>query len=252
MKTLLSLFDYSGHWCGEYYDNGWDVHMLELKYEGDPLAYMGSDILDLDSCEELMDLDVFPDGILAAPPCTDFAGSGARWWKGKDARGETDESLKLIYQTLNLIDFYQPDFWALENPVGRLSTLIPECYETICGVKLGKPQYFNPCDYAGYLDLSSDDIDFLDEIDKKDGEGVSFEEWEHIIKCNAYTKKTGLWGDFVMPEKKPLKPIKAGGRTIGTSALNRLGGKSEKTKELRSNTPIGFSRAFCQANQGTI
>ena len=30
-------------------------------------------------------------GILAAPPCTDFAGSGAQYWKTKDEDGRTKE-----------------------------------------------------------------------------------------------------------------------------------------------------------------
>jgi hypothetical protein len=29
----------------------------------------------------------------------------------------------------------------------------------------------------------------------------------------------------------------------------KLGGKSERTKELRSETPVGFARAFFLANQ---
>ena len=250
MNTLLSLFDYSCHWSGEYYDAGWDVYNIELKFKDHPFCFPCADIMDLDSCEQLLELNVFPDGILAAPPCTDFAGSGARWWKEKDSNGATEESLKLIHQTLDLIDFYKPDFWVLENPVGRLTKLV-EDYTSMYGrVDIGSPQYFNPCDYAGYLDLSSDDLDYLAEIDKKDGVGVTFADWEHIIKCNAYTKKTGLWGDFTMPEPKPSKPVKAGGPTIGTSAMNRLGGKSDKTKELRSNAPMGFSKAFFEANQG--
>ena len=193
MNTLLSLFDYSCHWSGEYYDAGWDVYNIELKFKDHPFCFPCADIMDLDSCEQLLELNVFPDGILAAPPCTDFAGSGARWWKEKDSNGATEESLKLIHQTLDLIDFYKPDFWVLENPVGRLTKLV-EDYTSMYGrVDIGSPQYFNPCDYAGYLDLSSDDLDYLAEIDKKDGVGVTFADWEHIIKCNAYTKKTGLW-----------------------------------------------------------
>ena len=249
MKSLLSLFDYSGNWSGHYADNGWDVLMVDAKHQGNPFAWI-TDALEFNTCEFMLENEIEADGLIAAPPCTDFAGSGARWWPGKDTSGATDLSLQLIYQVLHVVDFLKPDFWVLENPVGRLNKLIPEAWESFDGVKLGKPQYFNPCDYAGYLDLSSDDLDYLAEIDKKDGQGITREDWNHIIKCNAYTKKTGLWGEFTMPEKKPIKPVKAGGPTIGYSALNRLGGKSEKTKELRSVTPDGFSRAFYQANQG--
>jgi len=250
MNTLLSLFDYTGNWAGHYTDAGWDVYMVDVKHENDPLAWL-TDVYDFDSCEFMNELGVFPDGILCAPPCTDFASSGARWWSQKDKSKATDKSLDLIIQTLEMIDYYKPDFWVLENPVGRLNKLIPEDHGSFWGgVKLGRPQYFNPCDYAGYLDLTSDDLMYLDDIDKKNGKNITYNEWEHIIKCNAYTKKTGLWGEFNMPEKKPIKPVKAGGQTIGYSAFNRLGGKSDKTKELRSMTPDGFSKAFYQANGG--
>ena len=75
-------------------------------------------------------------GILAAPPCTDLSGSGARWWKEK---GEEKllEALAIVDACLRIILISSPVFWALENPVGRLVNY------------LGKPKiYFNPCDYG--------------------------------------------------------------------------------------------------------
>ncbi|KKM05101.1 hypothetical protein LCGC14_1757540 [marine sediment metagenome] len=75
-------------------------------------------------------------GILAAPPCTHLAGSGARWWgqKGEEA---LLEALALIDACMRIILISNPTFWALENPVGRLVHY------------LGKPKmYFNPCDYG--------------------------------------------------------------------------------------------------------
>ncbi|MEP3913608.1 MAG: DNA cytosine methyltransferase, partial [Sneathiella sp.] len=80
-------------------------------------------------------------GILAALPCTDFAGSGARWWEGKDRAGATQKSVELAYQTLAIIEFLRPSWWVLENPVGRLEKLVPEL--TPFG-----PFYFNPCDFG--------------------------------------------------------------------------------------------------------
>jgi hypothetical protein len=254
--NLLSLFDYSGGWSQPYRDNGWTSLQVDIKFPDVGASPAFRDVFEFGTVEEIY--EEFPepiDGIIAAPPCTDFAGSGARWWKEKDVDGRTNESCDLIYQTFNLIEILRPDFWVIENPVGRLNNLFPEkdfhfLFEGYGRPNFGKPHYFNPCDYAGYLDLSSDDLEYLDEIDKKDGVGITFADWEHIIKCNAYTKKTGLWGEFTMPEPKPIKPVKAGGPTIGTSAMNRLGGKSDKTKELRSNAPGGFGKAFFQVNQG--
>lgn len=100
-------------------------------------------------------------------------------------------------------------WWALENPVGRLPKLIPE---------IGKPWYFHPHEYAGYAPDPEKD---------------------------RYTKKTGIWGPVKRPQPKSLEPIRVCSQG---SWLMKLGGKSERTKELRSVTPLGFSRAFFEAN----
>lgn len=196
-KKILSLFDYSGRWSRPYKEAGYDVYQVDIK--------LGIDILELDPLNDLPDTFY---GILAAPPCTDFAVSGAQYWKTKDSDGRTEESLRLIDKTLSLIELYDPKFWALENPVGRLPKLREQ---------LGSPWYFNPNEFAGYLS----------------GEEADRE---------RYTKKTGLWGKFNKPEKRPLD-------VTGDSWIMKLGGKSERTKELRSMTPLGFAYAFYEANK---
>ncbi len=196
-KTILSLFDFSGRWSQPYRELGYEVFQVDIK--------LGIDILELSPKDMPFDK---VHGILAAPPCTDFAGSGAQYWKAKDEDGRTEESLKLVDATLSLVRHYEPVFWALENPVGRLPTLRPE---------IGRPWYFNPNEFAGWL-----------------GEPDCYKE--------AYTKRTGLWGTFNKPTKLAL-PVSPEGNWI-----MKLGGKSERTKELRSMTPLGFAYAFCASN----
>jgi len=187
------LFDYSGNWPKPYKENGYEVIQIDLK--------LGHDILTLDptSLDDLMPIY----GILAAPPCTDFSVSGAQYWPKKDADGTTERSLELVWATLDIIKYCQPEFWALENPVGRLPKLIPS---------LGKPWYFQPHWFG-----------------------------------DAYTKKTGLWGNFnrnlIRNDVEPVRECAQG------SWLMKLGGKSERTKELRSMTPMGFAYAFYEANK---
>lgn len=190
-KTIISLFDHSGNWSKYYKESGYDVYRFDLK--------LGIDVLDLVPSE--LGLNEVH-GILSAPPCTDFASSGAQYWKAKDLDGRTDYSVSLVNKVFEFVDYYKPVWWCLENPVGRLNTLFPH---------LKKPYYFNPCDYAGYLDDPTSE---------------------------AYNKRTGLWGVFNVPVKKPVYPL------LGNSPIMKLGGKSEKTKELRSITPLGFSKAF--------
>lgn len=184
--VILSLFDYSGNWPSYYKQAGYDVYQIDVKH--------GIDILDI-SPEDLPDQ---VHGILAAPPCTDFASSGAQYWKQKDLDGRTQASLQLIDKTLEIISWCDPQWWALENPVGRLQKLRPQ---------LGNPWYFQPHWFG-----------------------------------DPYTKKTGLWGTF--NRDLPRNPVEPDPQ----SWLMQLGGKSERTKELRSMTPLGFAKSFFLAN----
>lgn len=155
-------------------------------------------------------------GLLLAPPCTDYSSSGARWFAAKDADGRTAASNRITQDCLRLVHLLQPEWWALENPRGRISSCVPE---------LGKwLMHFNPADYAG----------FSDHPDRE-----------------SYSKDTYLYGDFNTDLPKNEREIvwyydKKGNR--GSWQWKHLGGKSERTKELRSVTPQGFSRAFAAAN----
>jgi hypothetical protein len=150
-------------------------------------------------------IDIF-DIAFAFPPCTDLAGSGARWWKQKGpiALKNALDLVKCCWTIINKTKSYM-----LENPVGRLST------------QWKRPDYiFNPCDFGAYLSPPTD----------------------------AYTKKTCLWtgGNFKFPEFKPIDPIKV---CPQGSWIQKLGGKSSKTKNLRSATPMGFATAVYEANK---
>lgn len=178
------------------------------------------------------------DGMLLAPPCTHFTNPGAWTWKAKDADGRTAAAVEIARQALRAAEFWQPDFWALENPVGRLPKLLPI---------LGRPPLmFDPCDFAGYLDITPDELAQLDELRARNGEGkFTSEEVELVKRTNAYTKRTCLWGDFELPEKRRIEPVKVCKQGSWTQ---RLGGDSEATKAARSVTPAGFALAFASAN----
>lgn len=189
-KIILDLCGGTGAWSKPYRDAGYDVRLVTLP-EYDVRTYTPPD-------------NVY--GILAAPPCDHFSGSGAQFWKQKDLDGRTDDAISIVNACMSIIKKCNPVFWCLENPVGRLYRWI------------GKPRmYFNPCDYG-----------------------------------DAYTKKTCLWGKFNEPVKNPVEPVfyyYKNGTKRGSYFHVKLGGKSAKTKELRSITPAGFALAFFKANQ---
>jgi hypothetical protein len=117
---ILSLCDFSGVWSQPYVDDAYEVVRVDLK--------RGQDVRLL----ELPDRPVH--GILAAPPCTVFANSGARWERTDDAMRE---GLSIVDACCRLILATRPDWWVLENPAGKLSRY------------LGQPQMtFQPNDYG--------------------------------------------------------------------------------------------------------
>jgi hypothetical protein len=121
-KIILDLCGGTGSWSKPYKDNGYGVIIATLPE------------IDVRLFPFLKNIEIY--GILAAPPCTEFAGSGARWWKEK-GQEKLLEGLAVVDACLRIITICTPVFWCLENPVGRLITY------------LGKPKmYFNPCDYG--------------------------------------------------------------------------------------------------------
>ena len=248
MKRLLSLYDYTGNISQPFYNRGWDVLPIDLQH--------GYDIMDVDGMEYCLDNFGDVDGIIAQPPCTDFTISGAQYWAQKDADSRTAASLALVEMVINIYDVYRPTceewydeaeecglgfFWILENPVGRLPKLVEFLQR-----KSYQVMYVQPWEYAGHLDLSDSDHNELDRIRRKDAKGVTQEEAAFVIECNAYTKKTGLWGSFNRNlEKKPIEPVRC---CKQGSPLMMLGGKSERTKNLRSATPLGLAEAIYLAN----
>jgi hypothetical protein len=222
-RLIISLYDYTGEWAKPYVDAGYPVILWDLKCEGDIIGNWGTLFSDI---ENAIEAGYYPYGVLAAPPCTDFAVSGAKHFAKKDASIErcghkdiadntVDLHVMLVDCVQMLIDYvkqltgYEFKFWVLENPVGRLETLMPH-------MKQFRKLLFNPCDFG-----------------------------------DPYTKKTILWGEFDTDLKKtPVEPefiIWAGKKFPKLFA--GTGGKSEKSKAKRSTTPAGFAKAFFEANR---
>lgn len=59
-------------------------------------------------------------GILCAPPCEHLASAGASWWRTKGEEALL-EGLATVDACLRAVVVHQPQWWVLENPVGRLS-----------------------------------------------------------------------------------------------------------------------------------
>ena len=235
MKRLLSLFDHTGEWSRPFRQADWDVIQLDLKH--------GNDVSEF-TCEFIIENYLGNgtiDGVIMAPPCTEFTNSGARWWDAKDSDGRTDAAAELVRQGIRTIEFLKPDWWALENPPGRLAKIVPEL--NTCDTFL-----FDPCDFAGYIPTNEFQETYLawitEAANREDWENINANDAEMTRFYNRYTKKTKLWGHFPEPVKDRREPIKV---CSAGSWIMKLGGKSEATKAARSATPAGFSRAFYEA-----
>lgn len=207
-KVLISLFDYTGNASRPYKEAGWKVIQVDIQH--------GIDVLNWNYVrwyQEQEYYSTYPEvGIIAMVPCTDYALSGAKHFAAKDANGQTELSQKLVAKTKEIIDFFDNirvlRFWQIENPMSRIHKL-----NTWMGIPRLK---FNPCDYAGY---------------------------DPQPENSQYNKMTWLWGNFNLPNQKPLPAL-----SKEYPGFKKLGGKSLKTKNARSVTPLGFAYAFYEAN----
>ena len=157
--------------------------------------------------------------VFGFPECTDLAVSGAAHFARKRDNNPffQDEAMVLV-KLAKLLGESVGCSWALENPVSVISSL------------WRKPDYsFHPYEYGGYLPLRDRHPAYK----------------EYIKARDAYPKKTCIWssGDFVMPEKFPVE-VNPG----CSDQYKKLGGKSIKTKNIRSATPRGFAQAVFLSN----
>jgi hypothetical protein len=229
---VLSLYDFTGEALRPWAEAGYTCYAFDIQHEklveryeehGEgSISYLHADLHDtrtISTIQEVWQNEPVVFG-MAFPVCTDLAVSGAAHFK---AKAERDPEFQIkasnharwcasLFDALNVPYF-------IENPVSRLSTL------------WRKPNYsFHPYEYGEYIpDAEAEHPRWPDYIAPKDG----------------YTKKTCLWtgGGFRMPHRLPTcKPT-----GYSTQHL-KLGGKSQRTKDIRSATPRGFARAVYEFN----
>jgi|TARA_R110002126_G_scaffold21398_4_gene77349 hypothetical protein len=128
-KLILDLCGgRQGSWSKPYALAGDPANPPYTRIVVDPLAFLGSDARLFPSLtsatprkpSEFQDVRDLPQihGILAAPVCTVFSGSGARWPRSDD---EIREALALVDACVRLAYVLKPVWWAMENPVGKLN-----------------------------------------------------------------------------------------------------------------------------------
>ncbi|MEI7464440.1 MAG: PLxRFG domain-containing protein [Burkholderiales bacterium] len=115
-RTVISLFDASGVLAKPWVEAGYNVVTYDLQTGDDINEFSAENLLEQHGNDEVW-------AILAQPPCTDFASSGAQFWKKKDEDGRTEASNELVRQVLRTVELFRPPVWVMENPVGRIAKL---------------------------------------------------------------------------------------------------------------------------------
>ena len=234
---VISLYDFTGEALKPWALAGYTCYAFDIQHDGwkvegfgkncgGSIHYRNADLYDFNTHKDIfMEFNgckvVFG---MAFPVCTDMAVSGAAHFKRK---AELDPAFqtKAVVQAVLCADLFEdlgvPYF--IENPVSVLAT------------KWRKPDYrFHPYEYGGYI---PDDQ-------------IEHPRWpEYIAARDAYPKKTCLWtgNGFTMPWTDPVYPEQGHSRQH-----LKLGGKSQRTKDIRSATPRGFATAVYEFNSQPV
>jgi hypothetical protein len=231
-QYVISLYDYTGEALKPWAEAGYTCHAYDIQHDeaslvdrfegGGSISFHKADLHDYKTLNAIF--YAFTDRSvafgMAFPVCTDLAVSGAAWFK-KKAEADPLFQQRAAQHAIDCAGLFDdlgcPYF--IENPVSVLAT------------KWRKPDHtFHPYEYGGY-------------IAKNDAQHPRWP--DYIADRDAYPKKTCLWtgNGFVMPPKVPVEP------ESGHSRQHlKLGGKSAKTKNIRSATPRGFAIAVMAAN----
>ena len=243
-KAVISLFDLTGAAVKPWADAGCQCFIFDMQHTEESIQQATTGHLYIRKvggdastwAEPIRQIFAAYDVamLFAFPPCTNLATSGAGHFAAKAAANPSyrADAMELVYLTHDManLNFPLEDApihgvpFMIENPVSVIST------------EWRKPDYmFQPCDYGGYL--PEDDVSPFPSV---------------IPARDAYTKKTCLWtgNGFVMPEAQPVEPEKFQDKNVlnYSGPAFKLGGKSLRTKNIRSATPRGFARAVFLAN----
>ena len=209
-KTILSLCDYSGRWALPYAEAGYRVVLVDPKFAEKPTPPMkGIDGKWAMTAQELLASDACMSSLIGNVHGVLAAPPCTDFSVSGAQYWKAKDADGRTAASVEVVQACLAIIWRV-NPVWwALENPVGRLPKLV--PYLGKPWYFQPHWYG-----------------------------------DPWTKKTGLWGtfnrDLPRNDVEPIRYTKQGSWT------QRYGGKSERTKEARSMTPLGFARAFFQAN----
>jgi site-specific DNA-cytosine methylase len=130
MKVLVAC-EYSGAVRDAFRERGHDAMSCDLLPTDSPGPHYQGDVFDL----ELSSFDL----LVAFPPCTHLAVSGARWFPEKRADGRQQAALEFVRRLMDVPRI------AIENPVSVISTAIRKPDQTIQPWQFGHGEVKRTC-----------------------------------------------------------------------------------------------------------
>jgi hypothetical protein len=231
-NQVISLYDYTGVAVTPWANAGYECFCYDIQHPeegrteltefGGVIHYQRLDLHDYNFIGELVEKHGEKAAFMFAfPVCTDLAVSGAAHFKRKAEKNPHFQTQAASHAVAcSMLGEALGIPYIIENPVSVLSTL------------WRKPDFsFQPFEYGGYIAPTEAEHPLYP---------------DYIAPRDAYSKKTCLWtgGGFRMPKAQPVEC-----ESFGSSAQHRkLGGKSMKTKNIRSATPRGFANAVFMYN----
>jgi hypothetical protein len=228
-KVAIFLYDLTGLMAQPWLDAGYECWLFDGQHQ-EGITRKGNlfkvgmwfhhDQIEKHAADIARMVGGTADFVFGFPECTHLTVAGAKHFaKKSEANPHFQlEAVNLAKLVALVADECGCDRWALENPVGVMSSI------------WRKPDFtFHPCDYGGYLSEDDAHPAYPDIYPPRD----------------AYNKKTCIWAgdDFVMPSHRAIEPS-----SKDNPGWKKCGGKSTRTKNIRSSTPRGFAQAVFLAN----
>lgn len=229
-RIAIFLYDFTGLMAKPWLDAGYECWLFDGQHQegitrkGDLFKvgmWFHHDQIDKHAADIARMVGGRADFVFGFPECTHLTVAGAKHFakKAEENPEFQREALSLCMLVREVAIQCMTGRWAFENPVGVVSTLyrLPDFS-------------FHPCDYGGYLPYDDKHPSYPDIYPPRD----------------AYNKKTCIWHGhmFKRPEFNRLDPL-----SKDNPGWKKCGGKSTRTKNIRSATPRGFAQAVFEANQ---
>lgn len=123
-RVCLDLCSGLGGWSEAFVQQGWTVIRIENNPELAHIAFTRQ--LDVLEWADWIDDIPHPDVILCSPPCLEFSEAYAAPRMVAKRTGQPFEpDMSIVQACLDIIDFFKPTYWVLENVRGAQEFFLP-------------------------------------------------------------------------------------------------------------------------------